>query len=279
MKFRAAGCPAFTLSGALALLLAFSTPAAAQFGQKKQTEPAMGENYVMEIQYLWWKPDVIGSVTSDRLDILGSRVDLVEDLGFEGDTRFRDWRFTFKPGRKHKFRFEYSPLKFQAEGVLTREITFAGQTFPVSLPIESSLEWKVWRFGYEWDFISRSRGYMGVLIEGRKTDLTAELNSLVTSGEVFASAPLPAIGIVTRVYPLPDLAVHFEFSGMKAPERFFGDRYSGVYTDMELSATVNITKNLGVTGGWRRMNTDIRVDADHGDLNFRGYSFGGVVRF
>jgi hypothetical protein len=163
--------------------------------------------------------------------------------------------------------------------VLTREIVFAGQTFPVSLPIESSLEWKVWRFGYEWDFISRSRGFMGVLIEGRKTDLTAELNSLVSSGEVFASAPLPAIGIVTRVYPLPDLAVHFEFSGMKAPDSFFGDRFSGVYTDMELSATVNITKNLGVNVGWRRMNTDIRVNADYGDLNFRGYAFGGIVRF
>lgn len=278
MKFRFSGSPAFTLSGALALLLTFSTPAAAQFGQKK-TEPAVGENYVLEIQYLWWKPDLIGSVSSDRLDLVGSRVDLVGDLGFQGDTRFRDWRFTLKPGRKHKIRFEYSPLKFEAEGVLTREITFAGETFPVSLPIESSLEWKVYRIGYEWDFISRSRGYVGALFEVRKTDLSAELNSLVASGEVFATAPLPAIGIVTRVYPLPDLAVHFEFSGMKAPDSFFGDRFSGVYTDMELSATVNISKNLGITGGWRRMNTDIRVSEDFGDLKFRGYSFGAAVRF
>ena len=48
------------------MLLTFSTPAAAQFGQKK-TEPAVGENYVLEIQYLWWEPDLIGSVSSDRL--------------------------------------------------------------------------------------------------------------------------------------------------------------------------------------------------------------------
>lgn len=278
MKFPFAGRPAFTFCGALAMLLCFSSPAAAQ-GPRRGPEPAIGENYVMEVQYLWWKPDLIGSVTSDRLDIVGSRVDLVDDLGFKGDTRFRDWRFTFKPARKHKIRFEYSPLKFKADGVLTREITFAGQTFPVSLPIESSLEWKVYRFGYEWDFISKPRGYLGVLFEGRKTDLRAELNSLVTSGEVFASAPLPAIGVVTRVYPLPDLAVHFEFSGMKVPDSAFGERYSGIYTDMELSATVNFTNNVGVTGGWRRQNTDIRVDADYGDLKFRGYSFGAVVRF
>ena len=279
MKFRFSGCPAFTLLGAVALLLACSSPAAAQFGPKKQTEPGVGENYVLEIQYLWWKPDLIGSVTSDRLDLVGSRVDLVGDLGFKGDTRFRDWRFTLKPGRKHKIRVEYSPLKFKAEGVLTREINFAGETFPVSLPIESSLEWKVWRIGYEWDFISRSRGYLGAMFEVRKTDLTAELNSLVASGEVLASAPLPAIGVVARVYPLPDLAVHFEFSGMKAPDSLFGDRFSGVYTDMELSAIVNISKNLGITGGWRRMNTDIRVSEDFGDLKFRGYSFGAAVRF
>ena len=172
MKFRFSGRPAFTLSGALALLFAFSSTAAAQRPASK-TEPAVGENYVMEVQYIWWKPDLIGTVTSDRIDLIGSRVDLVGDLGFKGDTRFRDWRFTFKPGRKHKIRFEYTPLTFKAEGVLTREINFAGETFPVSLPIESSLEWKVMRFGYEWDFISRSRGYMGVLIEARKTDLSA----------------------------------------------------------------------------------------------------------
>src|SRR4030095_16350365 len=99
MKFRFAGCPAFTLSGALALLLAFSAPAAAQ-GPRRGHEPAIGENYVLEVQYLWWKPDLIGSVTSDRLDLVGSRVDLVGDLGFEGNTGFRDWRFTLKPGRK-----------------------------------------------------------------------------------------------------------------------------------------------------------------------------------
>jgi len=278
MKFRIPGRPAVIASGALALFLGFSSPAAAQ-GPRRGPEPAMGENYVMEVQYIWWKPDLIGSVTSDRLDLIGSRVDLVGDLGFQGDTRFRDWRFTFKPGRKHKIRFEYSPLKFEAEGVLSRDINFAGQTFPVSLPVESSLEWKVWRIGYEWDFISRSRGFLGVLIEGRKTDLSASVNSLVASGDLFASAPLPALGIVTRVYPLKDLAVHFEFSGMKVPDSAFGERYSGIYTDMEVSATVNVTNNLGLTGGWRRMNTDIRVDADYGDLKFRGYSFGAAVRF
>jgi hypothetical protein len=268
-----------TLVGALALSFAIAAPAEAQLGPKRQTEPAIGENYVFEVQYLWWKPEIIGSVTSDRLDLVGSRVDLVNDLGFENDTKFRDWRFTFKPGRKHKIRFEYTPLKFKSEGVLTRDITFAGQTFPVSLPIESSLEWKVWRIGYEWDFISKSRGYMGVLGEVRKTQLSASLNSLAASGAVLAEAPLPAIGIVTRVYPLPDLAVHFEYSGMKVPDDAFGKDYGGVYTDMEVSATVNITKSLGVNVGWRRMNTDIRVNSDAGDLNFRGISFGAAVRF
>jgi hypothetical protein len=153
--------------------------------------------------------------------------------------------------------------------VLTREITFAGETFPVSLPIRVVARVEVWRIGYEWDFISRSRGFLGVLFEVRKTDLTAELNSLVASGEVLASAPLPAIGIVTRVYPLPDLAVHFEFSGMKAPDSFFGDRFSGVYTDMELSATVTSRRISASPAAGAGMNTDIRVSQDFGDLNFR----------
>ena len=59
---------------------------------------------------------------------------------------------------------------------------------------------------------------MGVVLEARKTELTAEVASLGPSGSVAAEAPLPAIGFVTRVYPLPDVAVNFELTGMKMPE-------------------------------------------------------------
>jgi hypothetical protein len=265
-------------SSLAALLLVFClTPsdAEAQFGRSMRSEPAIGENYRVEIAAAWWKPELFGSISSDSLELVGSRVDLVGDLGF-GAARFRDLRVTIKPGRKHKIRFQYTPLEYAAEGQLARQITFAGSVFDVALPLKSEVGWKVWRIGYEWDVISHSRGFLGVLFEVRKTELTASLESVVVTGEVAAEAPLPAIGLVVRGYPLPDLGVHFEISGLKVPKI---DNYEGNYTDIELSAIVNITNSLGVSGGWRRLNTNLRIDRDFGDLKFSGLWFGGAVRY
>ena len=270
-------CLRAAILGASAGLLLFPATASAQQTRPDQgPRPAMGEDYRLEISAAWWKPHLAGSVSSDRLNLIGSKIDLVSDLGF-GEARFRDLRVTLRPARKHKVRFQYTPLEYAASGQLARQVVFAGHVFDVALPIDSRLGWKVWRLGYEWDFVYKSRGFIGVLFEARKTELTAALSSLAATGEVGAQAPLPAIGLVARAYPLPDLALNFEISGLKVPE--FDGKYEGNYSDIELSAIVNVTNNLGVGGGWRRLDTNLRIERDFGDLKFRGMWFGGAIRF
>lgn len=265
------------LIAALGLLLLAPSPASAQLTRpKKAARPPIGENYRLEVGAAWWKPSLFGSVSSDRLNLVGSRIDLVDDLGF-GEARFKDLRITARPAPHHKLRFQYTPLEYSATATPTRQVTFAGHVFDVSLPVDSELTWKVWRFGYEWDFFYRPRGFVGVLFEARKTELTASLSSIAVTGDIAAQAPLPSLGLVTRAYVLPDLALNFEISGLKMPE--INDKYEGTYTDIELSGTVNITNNLGVSFGWRRLNTNLRIERDFGDLRFQGTWFGGAIRF
>lgn len=264
------------LAGLMFALLVPATASAQSSTRPRVNKPVLGEKYWFEIAGAWWKPGLFGSVSSDRLDLIGSRVDLVDDLGF-GEARFKNLKFTLRPARAHKIRFQYTPLEYSAAGILKRQVTFAGQVFDAALPIDSKLTWKVWRIGYEWDFFYKPRGYIGLVLEARKTQMTAELTSLAITGAAAAEAPLPAIGIVTRAYVLPDLALNFELTGLKVPE--INGRYEGNYMDLEISGTVNITNNLGVTVGWRRLDTNIRIDQDFGDLKFKGLWFGGAVRY
>ena len=76
-----------------------------------------------------------------------------------------------RPAKKHKFRFEYTPIKYQAETVLNRDIIFNGIEFPVSIPIESEVIWRAYRFAYEWDFVYRDRGFVGLVLEAKYTDV------------------------------------------------------------------------------------------------------------
>jgi hypothetical protein len=256
---------------------AFATPALAQTAPKSHPGPiGVGEKYWVEFTVAWWQPTATGEVASDRLDLIGSRVDFVGDLALQGAAH-GDLKLVLHPARKHKLRFQYSPVGTSGDSVLSRDIVFKGQTYPVSLPVQSTVNWTVMRLGYEWDFLYTPRGFFGALVEVRQTHLDASLNSFIASGEITGDGPVPSFGVAGRVYATRRLSINGDASA-----GFLSD-FTGTHDlkslDIDVSATYNFARTVGVTGGWRVMNTNLILDNDRGDLNFRGLWIGGVVRY
>ena len=98
----------------------------------------------------------------------------MNDLGIE-KTWFKQLRIVLRPAKKHKFRFEYTPITYDAVGTLPTNIVFNGILFPVTFPVTTNLQWKAYRFGYEYDFVSRDRGFVGLILEAKYTDVQATL--------------------------------------------------------------------------------------------------------
>ena len=182
-----------------------------------------------------------------------------------------------RPGEKHKFRFEYTPIKYQAETVLNRTLIFNGIAFPVSIPIESEVIWRAYRFSYEWDFFYKDRGFVGLVLEAKYTDVSATLTNLFDTEFVRASAPIPAVGIIGRGYVAPNISITSEFSFFKVPD--IDEDYGGSYFDFDIYGTLNFNDYVGVQGGYRSFDVFYKVEQDTGDMQVRGPYFGGVVRF
>jgi hypothetical protein len=254
----------------------------AQYGAPDLSTAAIGEKYHVEFSGTLWNTALAGLVSSEQFGQVGSEIDFIDDLGY-AKTRFRDMRIVLRPSKKSKFRIQYTPLQFEAETTFRRNIVFNGISFPVAVPVESSFGWKVWRFGYQYDFVSRSRGSVGVLLEVRQTQADARLktNSPIFSPaiEEFSTlkAPLPAFGIVGRAYPIQPLAINFEVSGFKLPD--VDPKYKADYFDWDISGTYNLTNNFGVQMGWRKMTTYLVIEQDLGDVQFQGTWFGLVARY
>jgi hypothetical protein len=236
----------------------------------------IGEKYHFEFSYTWWQPSLGGNVTSDQLGLIGSRVDLTSDLSLE-HAQFSDLRFVLRPARKHRIRVQYTPIKFTGSGVLSRDITFAGRVFPISLPVDSQLTWRVLRVGYEWDFFYRPRGFVGVIIEGGVTKLDASISSLVGSASAEGQSPMIAFGMAGRFYPIRHLAINLEGTGLKLTDLQPDSVFKTL--DLDLSATYNFTNWVGVSGGWRRTDTSLKFNGDSGEVDFKGFWIGGVVRY
>jgi hypothetical protein len=256
-----------------------AAPASAQYGVRSLSDPATGETYHVEVGGYFWNPTPEISITSQSLtrDALGTPIDFVTDLGIE-QTRFKQLKVVLRPGRKHKFRFEYTPIHYEAVGTLKREVIFNGQRYNVSLPVATDLQWKAYRFVYEFDFVYRDRGFVGLLLEAKYTDVRAQLSNVLVTEFVSAKAPIPTIGVIGRGYVTPNISITGELSGL-GTGGLFGEDYRAHYVDFDLYGTVNFSDNFGAQLGYRTLNVFYHVKKDEGDLVLKGLYFGGVARF
>jgi hypothetical protein len=259
-----------------ALLLLVSGAAAAQYTVPR-SDPATGEKYNVEVAFGLWNPTPEIVFSSEQFGITGTEINLSNDLDVLQKT-FRDFRAVLRPARKHKFRVEYIPIKYEVDTVLARTIIFNGNVYSVGLPVQGEFKWDAWRFGYEYDFIYRDRGFVGVIGEAKYTHVSAEINAPNISEFSEAKAPIPAIGLIGRGYLMPNLAVTGEFTAFKLPDNEDRD-YGGRYYDFDLYGTLNFNNNFGVTGGYRRLTLGYQAENDFGDFRMKGFYVMGVARF
>ena len=269
----ARACAQAAGAGLLVLLTANSVHA--QYGRPMMNDPRPGEDYHVEAALGWWFTSLDATIRSDSIDIIGDPIDVKSDLGYEDQT-VTEFRLVLRPARKHKFRVSRTPVNFEGEEILERTIVFNGVTYPVGLPVQSEFKWSTWRFGYEYDFVYRRWGYIGVLLEARYTEAELELRTPIRQEFTRIRGPIPAISGVARVYPSDRVSITAELGGLKFPEV---DEYEGSLFDIDLYGTVSFNRYLGAQLGYRSLDLSYDADEDSGDLQLNGIYVMGVVRF
>lgn len=237
---------------------------------------AQNNTNVGEFSIRFWEPDPEITIQSGSLaGATGiAAVDFVQEFGIENEA-FPEVRFTV--GRSHKFRFGYVPVKYDAEATIERTITFRGQTFTVGAPATTDIDWDIFTFGYEWDFVSRERGYFGFIADLKYNRVEASIDSPVLSRAAATdqTAPVPTFGAAGRAYVHPLVAISGEFSGFKIDIEDF----DATFVDFDINASVTFGRYIGVQGGYRAITVDYFIDDDSGDLELTGPYIAAVVRF
>lgn len=258
---------------------AFASPAGAQYRKFNASHRATGETWHVEFGVGMWKPPPDMVVSSEALGIIGSTISAQDDLGMTS-ALVKELHLVLRPAKKHKFRFGYIPISYAAETIMTRTVVYNGQSFTIGLPIKSSVEWTAWNFGYEYDFVYRDRGFVGLILEAKYTDVTVTLANPFTTEFGRVRAPIPTVGGIARVYPVSNMALTAEVTGIKLPTSVDKQgRYDGKYIDFNVYGTLNFTDNFGVQGGYRSLTVSYRMEKDTGDFVLKGPYIMGVVRY
>jgi hypothetical protein len=268
---------------AAALLLMTAGPAAAQYQPRPLDNTPTGESYHIEGAVGFWFPSSDLTVASSGGGILsgigGSDISAQRDLGMPSNQHLPDFELILRPARRHKLRAQYIPIQMNGAATLTRDIVFNGQKYTVGIPVQSTLDWHAARFNYEFDFIANSRGFGGMILEAKYTDVRVELDAPVFGLAEFARAraPIPALGGIGRFYVVPNLAITGEVTAFKLPS--VADKYAGHYVDVDVYGTYNFTNNIGVKGGYRLLNLGYLIKQDTGAFQMDGLYFSAVLRY
>jgi hypothetical protein len=259
-----------------------AAPAQAQ-SDRRPSDAATGEVYHVEVAGTIWDPSPDIVISSQSLGIVGTQVDFVNTLGIQ-KSAFKQLKIVLRPARKHKFRFEYTPINYTAQTTLQATFVFNGQRYAIGLPVTTELKWNAYNFAYEWDFVYRNRGFAGVVAEAKYTDVTATLTADIvgSTGTEFthARAPIPAIGGIGRVYVVPNISITGQFTFFKLPDQALdSNNYGGKYYDFDLYGTINFNNYVGAQIGYRAMDVFYKVQQDNGTMTLKGLYFGGVARF
>ena len=243
------------------LSLVFLWPGFAWPQGEAQVGKQEGENYTIEIEGRMWNVKLDSTVKVVENGI-GTDVKLVDDLGFEERKNFFEGRLQVKFARKHKFNLEYIPLKWDADKILTKTIQFSGQAYTAGTRVQSSLDLKFFKGGYEYDFLVGSSGFLGgtldVLVANGNIQVKAP--DLAIDQKEDKTVPIPMIGLIGRVYPIKWVNLTAKASGLPLGS------YGYVF-DAEASLNINPIRYLGISGGYRYFSADLKYNDNF--LNYR----------
>ena len=268
---------AYSWAALAAALLAVAAPASAQYKPRTVDDPATGEKYHIEAGADFWFPSATLSVSSESLGIPGSTIDFKNDLGLT-DQRFPSFQVQLRPARSHKLRFEYIPASYTQTATLRQDIVFNGIRYKLGLPVNSSLDWKTYQFGYEYDFVVKNSGFAGLILQAKYTDVQVQLASPIATEFAHAKGPIPAIGGIGRYYFVPNISITGELSAFKIPDSI-DSRYNAHYIDLDIYGTLNFTNNVGVKGGYHSRDVGYLINADSGAFTLNGIYMGVVLRY
>jgi len=262
---------------AACVLTLFAASARAQYRPRPVAATSPAENYHVELGAGFWNPGADMQITSG---VAGSTIDLKNDLGLV-DRKFAEFQIVIKPALKHKIRVQFVPISYTQTGTPKSTLTFGGQTYPAGAPVTSTLDWKAWRFGYEYDFVSNYRGFVGTIVDLKYTDVGATLTTTLPggrTGSASARAPIPALGAIARVYLAENLSMTGELTGFKFPGNWIKSA-KGHYADMDIYAMLNLADKFGVRGGYRKFDVEYTLTDDTGAFNLSGWYLGASLRF
>lgn len=221
----------------------------------------------------YWFPDLTGKVNTTVGGVAGE-FDARDDLGVD-NKNFGSGEAFLRFGRAH-FRVGYTPVSFDGRKMITRNITFNGQTFTAGDNVITDLDLKMLDGEFQYDIIQPDVAVanfnLGLIVKVKYVDGKVELRSSAQTEKKDFKAPVPMVGLAAGAGFLKNL--------VRADARVTGIAYSGNHL-FEGDGFVSLCPMpfFSIQGGYKII--DLKIDKDDivAKLRLKGPYIGAQLSF
>ena len=256
-------------------------PVIAIVGEEFRVELQLGGFATMPSTVLYSDTEDLTSTVNGKTTtttVNGSVVDFKNTLGLKNQV-FPEGHVTIRLAPKHKLRGEYMPLFYKQTKVIGSDFKFNGQTYVTGQTVESTMRWKEWYVGYEFDPIVTDRAYVGGIVAVSSLNVSGATANSAQSGTASVNIIMPGLGVSGRFYASGRVSVTGDFLFFDLPGSNTSTRghmlQGGGYV------TYNINKHVGAQLGYRVLDSSHTWDSplNTGSMTIGGPFVGGTAHF
>jgi len=242
------------LTGSLLLFFVLSAQSA------ELTKVSEGDRFHIALgSYLLTNSETEINLSSPSL--LGVSINTANDLGMDRRTNVAriDGFYRFTPA--HAFEFTWYDIRRRGAKIISREIDWNGETFPIGAQIDSQLDTEIFKLAYNYSFYHNEKVELGIggglHIMQIKTGLAGQTNN-GSNGNFSTSltAPLPVLNARLRYQITENFSYNLSLD-------FFAldfEDYSGTFSDLDFRLLYQLTKHFGIGGGINNNNLNLKED-------------------
>lgn len=231
------------------------------------------ETFSFKAGYLTLNPSGDVAVSADELT--GTILDVEDDLGMD-DSEDYFLEAALQLGAFRLFA-AYLPLSFSGTSVLTRDISFNGETFVLGSRVESDVNVEIYEAGLAWFLVDIDdmpvRVQFGPEMAVKYVDASVDLqdDSFALNESESVGVPVPTLGARARV----SVADYLGVVGRVGYLKYDGNSFMDVDVQIECSPLPLV----GLFAGYRYLDIEVDENDVFIDTSFAGPYAGAMIRF
>jgi hypothetical protein len=227
------------------------------------------ERYHLRGEYWRWEVNLDSQLQKGFGTEPGTVIDGTDTLGLTGGGT-NVIRATIRFGQSAKLRGSWTQIDFMGDQDSPTNFTFGDEIFFAGDRVVTRVKGGLYSAEFEYDFVKRKEGYMGVFLGAVYLDSDSVLVSPGSGRQVAQTGQVgcPIIGISGRTYYGKRFSFEGEFGGGTIGSR-------GNVWVVNFTVRLHLSDRLAAVGGYRRLSMHGQNDRDSVDVKMTGWVFGG----